>query len=308
MKRCGVFLVFVTHIAVNHIHLSASRLGRTLPENHLSRSTLGGRGRIWGTSMETLKRYMLGRHTPVEIRRHLAVLVVVYWGLVFCAWLGYPAEHKYSVTTNTLSALGSFDGRHNPEWYWLFSVAMVYCGLTMTPVILYIRHRLRTVSDLGARVGALFFLVGCVAIVLTGLFPDAHDRVIGDWQWRQIHRNTAGLIAVGFSLGIVWHGMLLLWDKLTKKTFAERGQRPYLTLIGPFLVCLPVFVAVGFRIRWESLWAATRAAATASGREIAADLSVALHGLQSFPLLEHVAIWALTIFVVWFAAVLPHEE
>ena len=49
------------------------------------------------------------------------------------------------------------------------------------------------------------------------------------------------------------------------------------------------------------------AAANASGRETAAHLSAASKGLQSFPVLEHVAIWALTIFVIWFAAVLPPE-
>ena len=257
--------------------------------------------------METVKRYMSGGHTPTEIRRHLAVLVVVYWGLVFCAWLGYPAAHKYSVTTHTLSALGSFDDRHNPEWYWLFSVAMVYCGITMMPVMLYIRRRLMAVSGFGARVGAMFFLMGCAAIILTGLFPDAHVHVIGNWQWGQIHRNVAGLIAAGFSLGIIWHGLLLLRDKFTRGTFTERGRLPYLKLIGPFLVCLPVFAAVGYRIRWESVWAAMRAAASASGREITVDLSAAMYGLHSFPLLEHVAIWALTIFVVGFAAVLPSE-
>ncbi len=257
--------------------------------------------------MEKMKRYMLGRHTPAEIRRHLAVLVIVYWGLVFCAWLGYPAEHQYSVTKNTLSALGSFDDRHNPEWYWVFSVAMVYCGVTMTPVVFYIRRRFMAVSDLGARVGALFFLAGCAAIILTGLFPDARGSYIGNWQLRQIHRSVAGLIAVGFSLGILWHGVLLLRDKLTRGTFAEQGRLPYLKLIVPFLVCLPVFAAVGYRIRWASLWAAMHATVGASGREITDNWSAAVHGLQSYPLLEHLSIWALTIFVVAFAASLPSE-
>lgn len=258
--------------------------------------------------METVKRYLSGRHTPVEIRRHLALLAVVYWGLVFCAWLGYETEHQYSVNTHTLSALGSFDDKHNPEWFWVFSIAMVYCGITMTPIILYIRRRLASISDSGARVGAWFFLVGCAAIVLTGLFPDAHGSVIGHWQWKQVHRNVAALIAVGFSLGVIWHGILLIRDRLTRKTFAERGRLAYLKLVGPFLVCLPVFVAVGYKIRWESVLAAIQAAGNASEREIKAELFAAFHGLQSFPLLEHVAIWALTVFVIWFAAVLPPES
>jgi hypothetical membrane protein len=258
--------------------------------------------------MEKVKRYISGQHTSTEIRWHLALLVGVFWALVFCAWLGYPTEHKYSVTRKTLSALGSFDNRHNPEWFWLFSLAMVYCGLTMVPVILYIRRRFMAVSDVGARVGSLFFLAGCAAIILTGLFPDARQPVVGNLEWRQIHVKVAALIAVCFSLGIFWHGGLLLRDKLTQKTFAEQGRFPYLTLIAPFMVCLPVFAAVGYRIEWEAAWAAIRSSLDASGNDVGVYLSAATHGLRSFPLLEHLSIWALTVFVVWFAAVLPPES
>ncbi len=258
--------------------------------------------------MEKVRRYISGQHTSTEIRWHLALLVLVFWGLVFCAWLGYPAEHKYSVTKKTLSALGSFDEHHNPEWFWLFSVAMVYCGLTMAPIILYIRRRVMAISELGARVGSVFFLVGCAAIILTGLFPDAHRDVIGNWEWRQIHVKVAVLIALAFSMGIFWHGGLLIRDKLTRKTFAEQGRLPYLKLIAPFLVCLPVFVAVGMRIDWASVWVVVRGALGNTGSPATADLDVAFKGLRSYPLLEHLSIWALTIFVVWFAAVLPSES
>lgn len=257
--------------------------------------------------METLKRYVSGQHTSLEIRLHLAALALVYWGLVFCAWRAYPAEHHYSVTTHTLSALGSFDARHNPESFWVFSLAMVYCGLTMMPVILYIRRRVSAVSDFGAQIGALFFLAGCAAIVLTGLFPDAHARVLGDWQSKEIHRTVASSIGLAFGLGIIWHGVLLLKDKLTRETFAGVSDYPYLKLVGPFLLCVPIFVTAGFRIRWASLYAALLAAAGHSRHAMAANWSAALRGFHSFPLLEHLAIWALTIFVIWFAAALPRE-
>ena len=285
--------------------------------------------------METLKRYVSGRHTPVEIRWHLAALAVGYWGLVFCAWWGYPAENHYSITRNMLSALGSFDDRHNPQWYWVFSIAMVYCGITMMPVMLYIRRRFQAVSSWGARVGAFFFLVGCAGIVLTGLFPYAHGKAIGNWEWRHLHIDATALITVGFTIGIFWHGFFLLKDKFTKKAFAREGKglqplgqrsrsegkgspplgqrfrseekSPYLRLMGPYLVCVPVFAAIGYRIRWQTALAAIQNAATVSRRETVAALSSAFNGLQRFPFLEHLAIWALTIFVIWFTIVLPYE-
>ena len=243
--------------------------------------------------MGDLKRYLSGGHSPAEIRWHLVLLVAGYWGLVLCAWLGYPAENHFSVTTAMLSALGSFEDRYNPRWYWVFSVAMVYCGLCMAPVMLYVRRRLVAVSPWGASVGAFFFLSGCAAIILTGLFPYAHRNLLG-WQLAHLHMDAAALITASFALGFVWHGLLLLQDGFARRTFAWRGSRPYLRFIGPFLVCIPVLFAMGRRIQWESVRAG--------------NMSAAFSGITHFPFLEHVTIWTLTLFVVWFTIVLPHPE
>lgn len=258
--------------------------------------------------METVKRCIAGEHKPAEIRWHLALLAVGYWALVYFAWRGYTAEHAYSVMTHTLSALGSFDERHNPEHFWLFSVAMIYCGATMIPIILYIRRRLMVISELGAWVGSLFFLVGCLAIILTGIFPDAHGKVIGSWEWRQIHMKTAVTIAVGFGTGIIWYGVLLLRDMLTRGTFSESGRLPYLKIMGPFSVLIPVFAAISLRLNWEYAYGALVAAVRSSQEEMKTYWDAAVEGFHSFPILEHLSIWGLTLFVIWFAAVLPYES
>lgn len=257
--------------------------------------------------MDTITRFLTGRHSSSEIRWHLAALAVGYWGLVFCAWLAYPAEHKYSIMKDTLSSLGSFDSGRNPDWYWLFSIAMVYCGLVMIPVMLYIRRSLEIVSELGAWMGSVLFLSGCVMITLTGLFPDAHGRAIGNLGYNQIHGITAGLIGVTFSLGVLWHGALLIWDKFTQETFTESGTSPYLRLSGPFSVLLVVLATIGYKVRWDCVYSALWAVLHTSGREAMNDLSLAFRGLQTYPFLEHVSIWALTVFVIWFAAALPSD-
>jgi hypothetical protein len=234
-----------------------------------------------------------GGHSPAEIRWHLAILVTGYWGLVLCAWLGYPAQNHFSVTTAMLSALGSFEERYNPKWYWLFSVAMVYCGLCMAPVMLYVRRRLSPVSAWGASVGAFFFLLGCAAIMLTGLFPYAHRELLG-WQLAHLHMNAAALITASFALGAVWHGLLLLQDRFAHRTFDRHGSHPYLRFLGPFLVCIPVILALGQKIRWNSV--------------LSGNMSAAFADMTSFPFLEHIAIWTLTVFVVWFTIILPYSE
>jgi hypothetical protein len=35
-------------------------------------------------------------------------------------------------------------------------------------------------------------------------------------------------------------------------------------------------------------------------------MSAAFSGMAHFPFLEHIAIWTLTVFVVWFTVILPH--
>ncbi len=241
--------------------------------------------------MGDLKRYLSGGHNAAEIRWHLALLIAGYWGLVLCAWLGYPAENHFSVMTRMLSALGSFEDRHNPHWYWVFSVAMVYCGVCMVPVMLYVRRRLSAVSAWGASVGAFFFLAGCGAIVLTGLFPYAHRDFLG-WQLAHLHMNAAALITACFTLGVLWHGVLLLQDRFSRNTYGRQGGHSYLRFIGPFVICAPVMFAVGQRIRWQAV--------------LDGDMSAALGGMAHFPFLEYIAIWTLSVFVVWFTVVLPH--
>jgi hypothetical membrane protein len=257
--------------------------------------------------METLKRCLSGRHTPLEIRVHLAALAIVYWGLVFCAWLGLPERQNYSIMTHMLSLLGSFDDRHNPQWFWVFSVAMVYCGAAMVPIMLFIRRRFVAVSHWGAQVGVFFFLLGCAAIALTGLFPFGRGNAFGHWQWRVLHVNAAASIAVGFSIGILWHGALLLKDKFTTRALASRGRFPYLKFVGPYLVCAPVFGIAGYRIHWKSIYEVIIASAHAPGGDTTHVWNRAMSGLGGFALLEHMAIWALTIYVIWFTVALSRE-
>lgn len=258
--------------------------------------------------METVKRCVKGTHTLGEIRCHLALLAVGYWMPVYLAWRGYMAERPYSIMTHTLSALGSFDVNHNPRNFWLFSVAMIYCGVAMIPVILYIRRRFAVISEIGARIGSFLFIVGCIAIILTGVFPDAQGKVVGGWEWRHIHIKTAVTIAFGFGLGVIWHWVLILRDMISRGTLAKSGKLPYLKLLGPFTVTLPVFIAIGYRMHWKYLFGTLQAAFHLSMEEMNTYWNLVQQDFRFYPLLEHLSIWGLTIFVIWFAAVMPREE
>ena len=102
--------------------------------------------------MDMIKCLLSGDMERKEIRYYLAFMTTVFWGFIFLAWLGYPAEHKYSITTHTFSFLGSYNEEHSPQWWWLFSVAMLFWCFAGMVLAQYYRRRFSEDIRLG-RVG-----------------------------------------------------------------------------------------------------------------------------------------------------------
>jgi len=255
--------------------------------------------------MNRFKRFVSGNHTPGEIRCHLALLAIVFWALIACARLGYPAENAYSIHRETFSAMGSFEHGNNPHWFWVFSIAMIYCGALLMPVVRYIHRRIRAISRVGAGIGAFFFYLGSLGMIVVGLFPYAHATIIGDWKWEHFHMVGASFLIIGFVPGILIHGGLVLKDALTQKKLSTGKDSPYRRLIGPFLLCAPVMGFVAYNIHWASVFAAIKALVVASGHGFVHDITHAMYRFGGIPILEHVAIWSLTIFIIWFTMMLP---
>ncbi len=253
--------------------------------------------------MEQLKRIMSGDFARNEARQYLLCMSGVFWGLILLAWLGYPAENRYSIMTHTFSFLGSYETKHNPHWWWLFTVAMIFWGGAGIPLSLYYRRRLHVVSARGAWVGAGLLILGFVNIGLVGVFPDVRTVVYNELRVTDIHEKTAVLSAVGFILGISGYGLLLLKDALGERRLAHRGMvAPYVFWVGVLTV------ASYFLIKWEFVYAEKRAAAQAAGVSIGSSWSEALNTRYSFPLWENILIYTLFIFLVWFGFTLSQAE
>jgi hypothetical protein len=176
---------------------------------------------------------------------------VVFWGLIFVSWLTYPKEHHYSILTHTFSFLGSFESKHNPGAWWIFSIAMLFWGSAAIPLVLYFRRRLAVISRWGAWAGAFSMLAGCVGIMTVAMFPDAHGKVIGDFEWTHIHEKAALLVAVGFTLGILWHGALLVTDRMFRGRSAAASRFAHRKFMWPYLVWTSV-VSVGLYFQIKS--------------------------------------------------------
>lgn len=251
--------------------------------------------------MNEFKKYVQGHFTPAALYRYLVFYSGTFWGCILLAWIGYPAENKYSIMTHTFSFLGSYEEQHSPVWWWLFTMAMLFWSVAAIPLVLYIYRHFAQVSRRGAQVGAALLLLGCLNIGLVGLFPDVKTPLGDTLRVTDIHEKVAILAAVGFILGISLHGILLLKDRY----FAARSLFLHRPFIFPYLFWISILsVASYFLIKWEFVYADMKAAAQATDTPIGSSWSEAMNTIYSFPLWENILIYTLFIFLVWLSLVL----
>jgi hypothetical protein len=210
--------------------------------------------------------------------------------------------------THTFSFMGSFEAKHNPQWWWIFSIAMTFWGVATVPLVFYLYRRFALISPWGAPVGLLLFLTGCAGIVGVAMFPDARGNVIGNFEWTEIHEKAAVTVAAAFTLGILWHGILLLKDRLSRRGRSGHSAFDHRKLLWPYLFWTVMFgISVYHLAAWERIYAARKAAALAAGTPIGSSWSEALNTRYSFPLWENILIYTLFIFLMWFILAVPRN-
>lgn len=246
---------------------------------------------VWDTIFD----YLNGAFDRRMLRNYLIFMSTVFWGLIFCAWLGYPEENKYSIMTHTFSFLGSFETKHSPVWWWLFTVALIFWGLCTFPLARYIHRHFRELSVAGAYTGGAFYFLGAFCIILVGIFPDVKTPITDTLKVTDVHAKVAIAAAVGFILGNFTHGILLLKDRFSGN-MSLFEHRPFAILYGLWLA---LFVtAAYFLIKWEFVYARMKAAAQATGQPIGSSWTEAMNTIYSFPLWENILIYTLFIFLV----------
>ncbi|MFP4499810.1 MAG: hypothetical protein ACLFTT_02315 [Candidatus Hydrogenedentota bacterium] len=232
--------------------------------------------------------------------RYLIAKAAVFWSLIALAWWAYPAENQYSIWTHTFSFLGSFETRHSPGWWWIFSVAMFFWGVATVPVAVHLGRRFAAVWRWGAVVGVVFLLAGCMGVVGVALVPDAGATLLGALRYTEVHEKAAMLTALGFTLANLWFAVLLIADALRGRVFA--GRCGYWRFVLPYLFWGGVTgLGIFFQVRWSMRYAAMREAAQAAGRPIGSSWAESLGTIDAFPLWENLLIYALYIFLIWFA-------
>lgn len=252
-----------------------------------------------------MKHILLGHFQPAGLRRYLLLKTLVFWGLIGLCWFLYPTENRYSIMSHTFSFLGSFSDDRNPQWWWLFTVAMLFWSVAMLPLVGHTYRRFHPIAPRGAAIGAAFFLLGSVGIGFVGLIPDVSTPMIGALRWTELHEKAAILVAVGFILGILWHAGLLLYSRFRARHRSSLRHRRFLP---PYLLWSAMLVtAAGNQIYWDIQYRALKAEAQATGASIGSSWAESLHTIYAFPLWENLVIYTLFAFLVWFSLALSHE-
>jgi len=60
---------------------------------------------------------LTGRFREGGIKKYVVFESVVFWGIILMSLWSYPRDHHYSIMTHTFSFMGSFESKHNPEWW-----------------------------------------------------------------------------------------------------------------------------------------------------------------------------------------------
>ncbi len=250
-------------------------------------------------------RCLAGSFRRMELKWYLAAEAAIFWGLVLLCFFLVPPENKFGFASHPFSYLGGFDPEHNPDWWWVFSAAMLFWAVSYVPVVFYIRRRFAAVSPGGSWRGAAWLLFGCLGILLVGLVPTGHDQFWGSMSHIGAHRYCSVPILVGFGFGTFWHELMLFRDWRSGQRLRGGGYGKFVALYAAWWGL--VFCGVWFLARWPFVYERMRAGAAAAGKPLQGSWTEALNTVYSIPLWENILIITLYLFMVCLPLMLPGE-
>ena len=122
---------------------------------------------------ESIKDYLLGNFSKKELlNRVLPILLISFFSFFITSYLLFPTELEYDIFKNSISNLGSKEA--SPIGWIFLSISMMCWGVQLFPIFLYMHKRFSKICKHAARIGTFFGLLGCIFLVLIGIYTDDH--------------------------------------------------------------------------------------------------------------------------------------
>jgi hypothetical protein len=127
----------------------------------------------------------------------LVLIFLSFFGTLTLSASMFPQSYdwRYRVISNLLSP------RDNPDCYWIAAIGLGLSGLLMVPFAGYLRHYLGQVAPRMAKITAVAFVLGIIALVSACVvFPQHTHPTLGI---QRLHEILAHSSAAFFALGMV---------------------------------------------------------------------------------------------------------
>jgi len=182
---------------------------------------------------ESIKRYLTGHFTKKELTHYyMPLMLSIIITCIIIAYLSFPPELNYSIFERAISNLGSRDD--SPYGWYFLSIGIMSWGVLMIPLFLYYHRRISQICNTTAKIGTFFGLIGCIFVVLIGIFTDDRSILIFGIEMRTIHVIIAIIGIGGIGLGLMTYSIPIQVDH-----FSKRGHKQFngkLVLLGYSLI------------------------------------------------------------------------
>ncbi|MHA1732710.1 MAG: hypothetical protein ACTSU5_12265 [Promethearchaeota archaeon] len=165
---------------------------------------------------DSLKKYLNGDYTKDEmLKRYIPMVLGVFLALIAVALALYPPAGEkgpYSIFTHSISSLG--DWSYTKVGWVFFSIALVWIGLTVWPVVPYTYQRLVGICKHTSRFAAFFGVLSPVGLVLTAIFAENSEPIpgAGGTEFGDIHGPVAVLGFGGLAFALLFFTCPILKD------------------------------------------------------------------------------------------------
>lgn len=188
------------------------------------------------SSSSKIKNFFQGE---VENRAIIALILVFSIGYATCLIIARIFYPTFTMTRMFISAMG--DPQDNPIGYIPWSIGHVIVGITMIPMVGYLKNKLSSLDEKSIRWATIFFYIACIGVLGLGAIP----QYPGDF-FTIIHGVNAGLLIGGIHFGL-WLTTITLIKNKTLRT--QSGVIFGLSLVGIcglIITQLIVLLTVGF--------------------------------------------------------------